>query len=645
MKKVLRICGFLVSVVLVTALFFSIGSQDVFATTPFVYKSFDGVYTLSRDAGTNVSRLKADETVVAEFRASGNQNHGIDWVVPNRIKAGDGMSWRIDTNITSMSGGPYTVATRDRDNDFVTVRIGDRVNTVHGLQTYNISWTARDVVFPNSILLDKTPAGDEFAWMVNNDGTDQSSGMVTATVNIVPELVPYLDGRVICLNNEIESQCSVASSTLSDGTKQFVFTGLTETHARQTLFFDIGFKPETFAFPANFYKSELAARGFSIFRILIIALVALSPVIIYLLYRLHIALYNKKKINSKPILPQFVVPDFATLSECEVFWSDKNLMAPILLDLAVRGYITVVADQKGRPSGFVYNKPADESLKDPASIKILNHVFSGKNVGDQVLLKDLKASQSLGAEVHRLQKAIQVSQFGDDKFYKGKPKKASSGLNLGVIMVIAIFAFPIIAPFLVGVVGAFFVELLPFAIPIIVFIVLFGKTKKSKNRTFRQRKLTDKGADLQRYLLGLREFMNVSEADRIKMMQSPNGAEKVGAIVGGNKVKLIKLYEQLLPFASIFGIEKKWGQTLQVYYNEVHYTPNFYHGYVSGYLWGNALGSLSTVSRSLSTMEATRIARQTAVRSASWSSGGSRSSGFGGGRSFGGGGGGGRSGW
>jgi phosphotransferase system glucose/maltose/N-acetylglucosamine-specific IIC component len=183
-------------------------------------------------------------------------------------------------------------------------------------------------------------------------------------------------------------------------------------------------------------------------------------------------------------------------------------------------------------------------------------------------------------------------------------------------------------------------------VPVVIVVIVVKFIQRTRGGKVKAKKLTDDGARLTRYLRGLREFMTVSEADRIKMLQSPQGAEQFGTVIGGDKVRLIKLYEKLLPFAVIFGIEKSWGAILQVYYTEVNYSPDYFHGYMMGNNFGYWLGSLNSTSRTLSSMEASRIARETMARSSSWSSGGSSSSGFsGGGGGSSGGGGGGGGGW
>src|SRR5690606_36902908 len=64
--------------------------------------------------------------------------------------------------------------------------------------------------------------------------------------------------------------------------------------------------------------------------------------------------------------------------------------------------------------------------------------------------------------------------------------------------------------------------------------------------------LSDKGLALRRYLKGLEMYIKVAEKDRIKMLQSPEGAEKIAIKDATNPAELVKLYERVLPYAVLF---------------------------------------------------------------------------------------------
>jgi uncharacterized membrane protein YgcG len=160
---------------------------------------------------------------------------------------------------------------------------------------------------------------------------------------------------------------------------------------------------------------------------------------------------------------------------------------------------------------------------------------------------------------------------------------------------------------------------LPFLLfipPIIVVLTVFGLVFRTP--------LTDKGAELRDHLKGLELYIRLAEADRLKMLQSPTGAERE-AVSATDPRQIVDVYEKLLPYAVLFSLETQWAQELGKYYTDT--PPDWYAGssaFNAG-VFASSIGSLSS----------------TAAASYSGSSSSSSSGGSGGGGSSGGGGGGG----
>jgi len=112
--------------------------------------------------------------------------------------------------------------------------------------------------------------------------------------------------------------------------------------------------------------------------------------------------------------------------------------------------------------------------------------------------------------------------------------------------------------------------------------------------------LTALGAEVRDHLQGLKEFIEWAEADRIRMLQSPMGAERV-RIDPNDPAQMLKLYEVLLPYAVVFGQEKEWAERLAVLYGQDG-SPGWYagsHGF-SAASFSAGIGSLSASSASSS---------------------------------------------
>lgn len=72
------------------------------------------------------------------------------------------------------------------------------------------------------------------------------------------------------------------------------------------------------------------------------------------------------------------------------------------------------------------------------------------------------------------------------------------------------------------------------------------------HRTPAHGRLTKRGHDLRRHLMGLERFITASEANRIAWLQN--------AATAPREDERVHLYERLLPYAIIFGAERSWSQ-------------------------------------------------------------------------------------
>ena len=150
--------------------------------------------------------------------------------------------------------------------------------------------------------------------------------------------------------------------------------------------------------------------------------------------------------------------------------------------------------------------------------------------------------------------------------------------------------------------------------------------------------LTRKGSLQREYLEGMKMYLELAEKERFRMLQSPDGAERVDV---GDTKQIIKLYEKLLPFAVIWGVEDEWMQELVVHAGSEN-TPDWFRS-TDGF---NAIAFTNALRGSTT---AATYTPPPPPSSSSWGGGGSSGSSFssfsggssGGGFSGGGGGGGG----
>lgn len=558
----------------------------------FTIESFEADYYLMRDEGGR-SQMRVVEAIVAEFPAY-DQNHGIERAIPHMY---DGHSVNLAIMSVKNGVGKAWQYTTYNSNDNQVLRIGDSDRYVHGRQTYVIEYMLRDVT-KNFV------GNDELYWDVNGTDWNQNFGSVTARLHIPKALQQAYTGETRCFSGRQgeTDTCSITESGTATGETILLFSPERTLYARENMTFVVGFEQGTFVpYEPTWWERYLPA--------LITIWLALGGVI--LLVMIGVLVHASRRYGRSPegkgtIVPQYLPPkDINVLIAANILGKPSHAVTAQLIDLAVRHYLKIYeVETKG--SWFRKGRTYElEITKSPQTLRHeelrLVHIVFGDHVriGDRVTVELLRSklyTQSIALQKEVTRKA-EVDGYFTDRAHQRKRFRVLAGLLLagGVLL------------------------LLPGAAVagIITFIVVAS-----------WRPFTEKGVAQRDYLKGLRMYMKLAEADRLRQLQSPEGAAKT-SVDTQDKKQLVKLYERLLPYAILFGIEKEWVKELAPLYEQ---PPDWYSGNWAafhGAAFASSIGGFTSASNS-------------AFSSPSSSS----SSGFsGGGSSGGGGGGGGGGGW
>lgn len=324
--------------------------------------------------------------------------------------------------------------------------------------------------------------------------------------------------------------------------------------------------------------------------------------IIFLPFFLFAYLFqNWKKHGKDPagrgtIIAQFDAPEDLSPAEVGTLIDEragqKDVSAEIV-DLAVKGYLRI-----NKVEGAGVFKTADyelvktkEDLGGLASHQKLLHkaLFDNK---ESVCLSDLK--NKFAKDLEKISASVYAS-LTDKGYYSKNP--SSVRIKYGVIGGVVACSMVFVTPFF-GFAGVFSLILSG------AMIIVFGFLMPQK---------TGKGAIVREHILGLKTYLNIAEKDRINFHNAPE--------------KNPKVFEKLLPFAMVLGVEKAWAKQFENIYKE---NPSWYTD--------SALGNFSAISfvNSLGGFQA----QAGTTMSSTASSGGSGFSGGGSGGGFGGGGGG-----
>ena len=564
--------------------------QSAFAaqTDNFTITKFDAEYSLGRD-GENRSTLAATWRITANFPP--NQNHGI---APIFVRNYDGHSTSFSIkSVTDEQGKPLEHSWNGNE-----LRIGDKDTYVRGEKTYIIKFTQRDVTKHY-----KDTGRDEFYWDVIGNEWRVPMENVRVSMKIDRSLQAAQRGELFCYVGRYGStkRCNVS------GDKSETVTNVRRLNRREGITMAVGFNSGTFAE----YQESLVERLIKIWAMVQIPASILAVILMIWCSWRYRRLFGRKN-ELKPIPPEYLPPNQASvlasayiLKKYDALMVKGSAKVAQMLDLAVRHYIKLYEVKKAsflRSAQYEIEIVKDLKELRPEECEIVSDMFGSSMLspGQRLNLKKLQNSVSYAARTRDDDKNLKNLVRGKYGLCEQK------SVNKRIVQKWAMG---------VGVIGVLLLSPLLLAVAAMLFSLSFGWS------------LTDEGLALRRYLSGLKMYIGAAETERLRMLQSPEGAEKVKIDTADEK-QLVKLYERVLPYAVLFGQEKEWSAQLGKYYEQVGEQPDWYSGQgaFNAAAFAAGMNSLSSVASSASDYSST--------------SGGSTGGGFVGGGGGGGGGGG-----
>lgn len=581
-------------------------SDDDDNVSNFTFSQFDARYLVDQDAD-GYSTLDATETFVAEF-PDFDQNKGIIRAIPETY---EGVP--LDTTVESVvdASGQDVPYELDSDDGFVTLALGTD-DYVRGQQTYVIHYTQKNVVgtFENT-------DADEFYWDMPGTGFAQPFAEASATVEIAPGLVDELTGNSACYvgNQGSTDDCALTEQATGSGT---TFTiAPQELQPSSTFTVAIGFDKGTFTQPVR----PATLPVFTVVPGVVGGLGLVATGIAGLLRRRS----TRDHPGRGTIIPQYSEPeDLDLYTASNLIGKESKATSAQIIRLAVRRNLRIIQDEgaqneHGKGDGFLveYIGPTGATETDLATLRIL---FGHELVPGAI--RDLGARSETLTTALNTQQSKAGSKAKAAGYRRRAPVAGAAFLRIVaglvavagvVIMIAAIPSYGSNAWTVLGGIGG---------IALFILTVVLTSPREA---------LTAEGAERRDYLLGMKEYLTLAEADRFRVLQSPQGAERVD--VGDNR-QVLKVYEKLLPYAVLWDVEEDWADALSAYYAQAGYAPDWYAS--------NAGFNAALFHANIASMSATTVAASSAWSSSGGSSsfGGSMGGGFAGGGGGGGGGGG-----
>ncbi|GAA4667643.1 DUF2207 domain-containing protein [Frondihabitans cladoniiphilus] len=534
---------FAAALVIALGLLFAVAAPARADVNDFRFSSMKVAYSLGRDDHGH-STLRTVETLTAVFPQT-NQNHGIERAL---IDDYDGHPTDLHVvSVTDASGRarPFDIDREDGDTTVTSRASG----FVHGSQTYVITYEQTNVTLQNA-----SSGNDEFYWDVNGTDWGQPFGRVDATVTVEPALADSLTGDLRAFQGREGSR---TPATIDRASTSTIRASASDLGAHENLTLAVGFRAGTFT-PRD--DSVLAAPW---------PLLSMGGGLLALLAVVAAVVARRGPLRDAPgrptIVAEYEPPEGIGLPFAGHFVGRAST-APELLSLAVRGALRLV--EKSNTGRLTKRAPAfamryeTDARADADDLVFLHALFGDPLVAGKerdVISKNRNAIQRISTLGRSLpQRAVA------EGYRLPVPRRLLMG-----ILVPAAVGFLVAVVFGAVSIGASIGGAWP-VVALFVGVVAAGVAPVLVVR----RPLTARGAEVRDHLKGLELYVKLAEADRLAFLQSPEGAQRVAA---GDEAWL-RLNEELLPWAALFGAQKRWSEELGAHYEERGAAPGWYSG-------------------------------------------------------------------
>jgi len=538
--------------------------------------SFNGEIKINSDSSINVT-----EKIAYDFGE--NQKHGIFRFIPVKYKArGGNFNLRIsDVKITDENGAAQNFTTTNSGGN-IKFQIGDADKLLSGQKNYVISYTIRRAV-------NYFPDHDELYWNFTGDQWQVPIESAIVKVNLPEAAKENLQYK--CYQGVFGSTAECIADKIEGNTLYFEAKGLMTAGEGMTIVagWPKGITPEPTVFQKIF---DTAKDNWTLF-------------VPFLAFVLMFRLWYKKGRDPKgrgTIIAQYESPDGLAPAEIGTMIdgsADNKDVSATIIDLAVRGFLKIKRTEEkaflglGKNVEYIFTKLKDEEPERNFEKEVIKGIFGS---GKEKKLSDLKN------EFYKTLAEVK------NQLYKDVTERGYYVSNPNSTRILWVVSGVIAGGFLAGIFGSFQGGWgVASGIICGTIILIFGWLMPA---------VTKKGAELKENILGFKEFLAVTETDRLKFHNAPE--------------KNPQMFEKFLPYAMVLGVENEWAKQFEGIYNQ---QPDWYED-SSGRMW-SALVLSSMVSDFNSTAMTTMSSQPSSA-----AGGGSGFSGGGGGGGFGGGGGG-----
>lgn len=509
--------------------------------------------------------------------------HGIFRKIPTSYKVKGGFQRPTILVVKNLKyypeGKPHDIRdsyTKSTEFGYTNLKIGDKDEYISGKYVFEITYSLTHATnfFDTHDELYLNITGNE--WNVPID-------KVKTTIVLPGEITKYLcyTGR----NDSTEENCSVIEK--QSGTENKISFEANDLKTYEGLTAVIAMPKGTLKDTRNEQKIQFLLAN--------IGILLPIPVILFLFFFIQNNNYNKKLT----VIPHYNPPKdiYPTLASAVLQNANINkAVAGEIIQLAISGYITIEQTEKKKYILHKENKKKTEL--NTIQSTLLNGLFGDK---DEVDISTL--STSFYNTINQISTALTAEQETHGFLDKRNKNFKQALIGIGLVLGIGCF-FALNLAIQYALLG-WFAGVLVSAVAILVSSHFVDIRAELGNQRYYE-------------LLGLKMYINTAEKHRIEFHNDPK--------------KFSGVFEKLLPYAIIFGLEKKWAEE----FSDIYKQPDWYTGDFDTFDAHMLTRSVSNINSGIG---------KAVTKSYSSSHGGSGGSGFSGGSSGGGFGGGGGGSW
>lgn len=480
------------------------------------------------------SSILVNDNIVYDFETA--IRHGIFRTIPLKNSKNED----IEVNVVSVldSNSNAYKFTEEVSNGVLNIKIGDPERMISGVKVYNITYQ----VFGSIGYFDDF---DEIYW--NTTGSEWKVAIEKSEVRVVlPNNVFPTQQDCYYGKSGSRTKCKIVDTN--------IFTSPSTLNEGEGLTVAVGFpkgvvsvyQPKVESFYLRFIKTYWPIS---------------VPLIVFAFMLMRWYKKGRDPKGTGVIVAQYDAPNDLTPLEVGGIINNKiknqNISAEIIY-LAVKGYIKI-KKLDDKILGIISKKDYEFTLIKEEGIlandfdkKILNALFSDKgDIGSKNTLSDLK--NDFYKAIPPIDNMVADSLLSK-KYFKNFPK--FRGKDYAIILT-SLFAVFFLLTKIIGVQNNLNNPLAMFILAVsiitsVIIALVFTSLMPARS---------PKGVSMYEYLLGLKLYLQIAEKDRLKFHNAPE--------------KRPEIFESLLPFAMIFGVEELWAREFKdIYVNP----PSWYDG-------------------------------------------------------------------